>query len=403
MVLSHAHIDHSGLVPLLGREGFRARIYATPATRDLCSIMLLDSANIQAKDAAWLAKKGKSFVGPLYEPVDVHKILRRFICVPYEERIEIADDVFITFHDAGHVLGSAITFVEATEGGEKKTFVFSGDIGRKDMPLLVDPWMPSGADAVLMESTYGNRDHKPIESMEEDLARIVTATYHRGGKIIIPSFSLERSQEVVYVIKLLEEANAIPRVPVYVDSPLTANVTEIFRLHTDCFDDETSALMERAGDPFKTSHIEYIREVEDSVRLNSKHEPCIIIASGGMCEFGRIQHHLKNNCEDSRNTILIVGFQAQHTLGRRIVERRPRIRIFGVEYALNAEVQIMNSFSGHAGRSGLIDFGKCFKDSARRAVLVHGEMDALQALQSALAKEGLKDVIIAKPGKAIDL
>ena len=394
MVLSHAHIDHSGLLPMLYKSGYRGRIYTTLATHDLCGVMLLDSANIQQRDAEWLAKKQQTFVPPLYDETHVREVMKHFACYSYNDRIEILPDVHVTFQDAGHVLGSAIVVVDYKEDGAERRLIFSGDLGRKNMPLLEDPWIPDDAQTVILESTYGDREHDPIEAMEGGLAEVILRTIRRGGKIIIPSFALERAQEVVFALKRLEMNGVIPELPVYVDSPLTVNITEIFRYHTELFDDETDQVIDRAGDPFELKNIEYIRNVDDSMRLNTLKEPCIIISASGMCEFGRILHHLRNNCEDERNTIAIVGFMAENTLGRRIIERRPEIKIFGVKRQLRAEVVVMNSFSAHAGRSELVEFGERFKGDGRRVLLVHGEEKALKSLRSGLQDSGVSQVTI---------
>ncbi|MCK5862026.1 MAG: MBL fold metallo-hydrolase, partial [Candidatus Hydrogenedentes bacterium] len=377
VVLSHAHIDHSGVIPMLHKKGYKGRIYTTPATRDLCSVMLLDSARIQRRDAEWLAKKKHSFVSPLYDETDVSNVMKRFVCFPYAERFEILPDIFVTLQDAGHVLGSAMVMVEYKEAGKDRCFVFSGDIGRKNMPLLEDPWHPENADVIMMESTYGDREHDPIEAIESELAEVILRTIRRGGKIIIPSFALERAQEVVFALKRLELQGTIPSIPVYVDSPLTASITEIFRYHPESFDEETRQVQDTGGDPFELGHIEYVRNTDDSMRINSLTDPCIIISASGMCEVGRILHHLRNNCEDPRNTIVIVGYQARNTLGRRIVERHSAIKIFGIKHPLNAEVVTMNGFSAHAGRNELIGFGERCKGSDQRVLLVHGEDKAL--------------------------
>jgi len=365
--------------------------------------MLLDSANIQMRDAEWLSKKKRTYVAPLYDDVDVQEIMKRFVCMPYSEPFEVIPGVNVTFEDAGHVLGSAMVCLDYRENGAAKRFLFTGDLGRKHIPILKDPWEPGEAHAVMMESTYGDRDHDPMEAMEEKLADIIRNTHARGGKIIIPSFALERAQEIIYALKQLEMKQAIPFIPVYVDSPLTVNITEIFRMHIECFDEGIKKLMEKVGDPFQLNKIEYIRRPEDSIRLNYIDHPAIIISAAGMCEHGRILHHLRNNCENPNNTILIVGFQAQHTLGRRIVEKQRRIKIFGIEYELNAEVKIMNGFSAHAGRSELIDFGKRFKDCAEHVMLVHGEETSMNALKSGLAGEGVTQTTIPEEGEPSEL
>lgn len=402
VVVTHAHIDHIGLIPVLAKKGYEGPIFCTPATRDLCAIMLLDSAHIQARDAEYLSKKQRAFVPPLYEDHDVYKALEQFVTLSYKMPMEIVPGVRITFQDAGHVLGSAMVMVECRENGVMKRFLEGGDLGRKHMPILRDPWEPDDADMVMMESTYGNREHDPIELMDERLAEIVKRTAERGGKIIIPSFALERAQEIVYALRRLETNGNLPKLPVYIDSPMTVNITEIFRLHPECFDDEIRWFISQEGDPFILRDIHYIRRAEDSMKLNELRQPAIIISASGMCEQGRILHHLRNNCHDERNTILIVGFQAKNTLGRRIVEREREIKIFGVKRPLNAEVQVLNGFSAHAGRSELLDFARRFKTCAERVLMVHGEPEAMTALQSTLELEGQTNVYIQKEGVAVE-
>ncbi len=403
VVLSHAHIDHSGILPVLARYGYKGRVFTTPATRDLCAIMLLDSSHIQERDARWLSKKHQTFVPPIYTDEDVREIMRHFISIPYDIVMEVAPGVCITFKDAGHVLGSAMVLVEFTENGKRRTLIYSGDIGRKNMPILKDPWEPDHADVVIMESTYGNRDHDPIETLDNELADVVNRTYNRGGKIVVPTFALERAQEFIFALKRLEMQKRIPLMPVYVDSPLTVNITEVFRLHADLFDEEIRKVMEESGDPFELHNIDYIRNLEQSMELNSLTKPAIILSASGMCEYGRILHHLRHNIEDERNTILIIGFQARNTLGRRIVEREREVRIFGIKHRLDAEVKVLNSLSAHAGRSELLDFGSRFKNSAERILLVHGEQEALDALSSGLAERGCNNVAIQEEAVTVEL
>lgn len=402
VILSHAHIDHSGLLPMLAKYGYRGTIFCTPATRDLCAIMLMDSAHIQKRDAEWLSKKHMQFIPPLYHEEDVQEIMRRFVSIPYGVRLPLVPEVYVTFHDAGHVLGSAMVEIEYIEKDKRRTFVFSGDIGRKNTSILCDPWEPTNADVVLMESTYGNREHGPVSQMDEHLAQVINETYARKGKILIPSFALERAQEIIYSLKKLKARQAIPDIPVFVDSPLTVNVTEVFRLHTEAFDEEFRKVMRDTGDPFQMTNIKYIRSSEESKELNKLEGSAIIIAAAGMCEYGRILHHIKNHCEDPTTTILIVGFQAKHTLGRRIVERRRTIRVFGVIKELNARVHIMNEFSAHAGRSELLEFARRFMGRAEKILLVHGEREAQLALVDTLKKEGL-DVQVQKLGAPVEV
>ena len=403
VVLSHAHIDHSGTLPVLAQKNYQGRIFTTPATRDLCAIMLIDSAHIQERDARWLSKRHQTFVPPIYTDVEAREIMRRFISVPYDIPLDVAPDVTITFKDAGHILGSAMVLVDFRENGRRRRLLYSGDIGRKNMPILKDPWQPDAADVVIMESTYGNRDHDPIETLDDKLADIINRTHARGGKVIVPSFALERAQEFIYALKRLEMNDRVPLMPVYVDSPLTVNITEAFRLHADSFDDDIRKVMEESGDPFELRRIEYIRSLERSMQLNTLREPAVIISASGMCEYGRILHHLRNNCADERNSIVIIGFQAQHTLGRRIVERDREIKIFGVKHPLRAEVKVLNALSAHAGRTELIEFGTRFKNRAEKVLLVHGEDEARNALYDALKGEGCSNVYIQSEATPVEL
>lgn len=401
VVITHAHIDHIGVLPMLIKHGYEGPIYATPATRDLCTIMLLDSAHLQKRDAEFLSKKHRSYVSPLYDDDHVYETMKLFESFHYDIRREILPGITVTFRDAGHVLGSAMVEVECKENGSTKRFLEGGDLGRVHMPILRDPWVPSNFDVVMMESTYGNRDHDPVEAMDGRLAQIIRDTSDRGGKIIIPSFALERAQEIVYALRRLEHNPDVPRLPVFVDSPMTVNITEVFRMHPECFDESMRDFVAENGDPFAAQRIQYVRRVEDSMKLNDLRKPAIIISASGMCESGRILHHLRNNCEDPRNTILIVGFQAKNTLGRRIVEREKEIKIFGVKRALNAEVKVLNGFSAHAGRAELIKFGQRFK-SAQRVLLVHGEEEAMTALKSTLESSGQDNVTIQKEGVPVE-
>ncbi len=389
VVLSHAHIDHSGLLPMLYKQGYRGNVYTTHATRDLCSIMLLDSAHIQERDAQWLSKKKMEFIPPLYSSDDVRETMRHFVSLPYETAMPLHENVTLTLHDAGHVLGSAMMELDIKENGTKKKLVFSGDIGRCNMPILRDPWAPSEADVVMMETTYGNREHHPIENVDKKLAQVIRETYERGGKIIVPSFALERAQEIIYALKRLESWEDVPKLPVFVDSPLTVDITEIFRLHTEGFDDDFGRVMRNAGNPFDLERIRYIRNVNESMELNRLKEPAIIVSASGMCEYGRVVHHLCNSIADPRNTVLIVGFQAQHTLGRRIVERNRTVRIHGVPYELNARVVIMNEFSAHAGHNELVDFAARFNGNIDQLLLVHGEPNAQKQLETDLRENGV--------------
>jgi metallo-beta-lactamase family protein len=382
-------------------------VYATPATRDLCAVMLQDAAMIQASDARYLNRAierdgvDAEPITPLYDGADVDRVLEQMIALPYHRRQAIASDVWLTFLDAGHVLGSAIVLLEIDDDGEQKRIVFTGDLGRSKLPILRDPQIPSGATTLISEGTYGDRRHPPIAETDDALAAVLTRTHRRGGKVVIPSFALERAQEVILSLKRLRRAGRVPAVPVYVDSPLTVDITQVFRLHPECYDHEAKQMLQGGDSPFDFEGLRYVQSVEESKALDARVESCVIISASGMCEAGRILHHLKATVEDPKNTIVIVGFQAQHTLGRRIVERRARVRIFGVERALAAEVAVLNGFSAHADREDLIAFAEAVRDhgSLREVFLVHGELPALETLRTGLGDRGFPNVRTPAPGE----
>ena len=409
VVLSHAHIDHSGALPLLVKNGYRGPIYATPATRDLCAVMLADAAVIQDADARYINKvieRGQADmerVKPLYDSADVLGVLRQMISVPYHRRQRVAPGIHATFLDAGHVLGSAITVLDVEDEGETKHVVFTGDLGRRNLPILRDPEIPSGAHVLITESTYGDRLHKPFEQMEDELSTVLKRVFERGGKIIIPSFALERAQEIIYTLKRLRRQGRMPRMPVYVDSPLTVKITEIFKLHPECYDADTRALLQGKDSPFDFEELHYVSDVEDSKAIDASPEPAIIISASGMCEAGRVLHHLRVTMENERNAIVIVGFQAQHTLGRRIVERRPHVRVFGVERDLRAEVVVLNGFSAHADQRELLEFAEAVRHRGplRHVVLVHGEPSAQRALRAELDARQFLDIRVPSAGDVI--
>lgn len=411
VILSHAHIDHSGALPLLVKQGFDGPIFTTPATRDLCAVMLEDAAMIQASDARYINKTierdhvDMDPVEPLYSPEDVVRVLERTIAVPYKRTVHVADGIRVTFHDAGHVLGSAVSAIDVEENGKTRRLVFTGDLGRFRMPILNDPEIVEDAHALITESTYGDRLHKPIAAMEDDLASVLERTYKRGGKVIIPSFALERAQEILYSINELKKRGRMPKMPVYVDSPLTVKITDIFRLHPECYDAETRQLIREHHSPFDFEEVRYVEDKEESKAIDASAEPCVVISASGMCEAGRIVHHLKATIENEKNTICIVGFQAPHTLGRRIVERRSRVRIFGVERDLRAEVVVMNGFSAHADQKDLVQYAVDLKSHGAlgRVALVHGEAAAQQALIAKMKDRGIDDVHAPAPGSTIEL
>ena len=411
VVLSHAHIDHSGALPRLYRQGFRGSIYSTPATRDLCAAMLEDSAAIQAQDAAYINRKiekdGADMepVEPLYDQKDVVGTLELMVGVPYHRPQVIAEGVTLTYYDAGHVLGSAMVALDVDVVGEKRRLVFSGDLGRHNMPILRDPEVPSGASCLIMESTYGDRNHDPISEMEDQLHDVITRTVKRGGKVIVPSFALERAQEVIYSLKQLENQGRLPNVPVYVDSPLTVKLTDVFRIHPECFDEETRKLLLEGDSPFDFDGLRYVSSVEDSKAIDRRHEPCVIISASGMCEFGRVVHHLVAAIENRKNSVVIVGWQAQHNLGRRLVEQRTRVRIFGVERERKAEVVVLNGFSAHAGQDDLLAYAEAVRAAGplRQIALVHGEDPGRETLKGLLEERGFPSVHTPINGDRIDI
>jgi len=411
VVLSHAHIDHSGALPILVKQGYDGPIYTTPATRDLCAVMLEDAAMIQSADARYINKAierdkvDMEPVEPLYGPEDVVRVLQQMVAVPYHRTLSIANGVHLTFHDAGHVLGSAITALDMEERGRTRRLVFTGDLGRKNMPILRDPELLERADVLITESTYGDRSHKPIAAMEDDLASILARTHQRGGKVIIPSFALERAQEVLYAIRALRKQGRMPPMKVYVDSPLTVKITDIFKLHPECYDAETRALIRQGDSPFDFESLEYVTDKEESKAIDASPEPCVIISASGMCEAGRVVHHLKATIEDEKNAVVIVGFQAVHTLGRRIVEKRPRVRIFGVERDLRAEVAVLNGFSAHADQGDLVAYAEALRERGplTKVALVHGEPRAQAVLRDKLHARGIDDVHAPPPGSSLEV
>lgn len=411
VVLSHAHIDHSGAIPLLAKNGYDGPIYATPATRDLCTVMLRDAAAIQDSDARFVnkqnAKDGRDEerIEPLYDDEDVVDAIERFHSIPYRQEVGIAPGMRLRFLDAGHVLGSAITVLDVEEDGRVCRVAFTGDLGRNGRPILRDPEVPEKVDVLITESTYGDRLHDGLDKMDDDLATVINRTAKRGGKLLIPSFALERAQEVIFAIKGLRKQNRIPRIPVYVDSPLTVRITDIFKLHPECFDQETRALMRGRDTPFEFEDLHYVEDVEGSKAIGGEEGPGIIISASGMCEAGRILHHLKNNIEDAKNTVLIVGYQAQHTLGRRLVEQRARVRIFGVERERRAEVVVLNGFSAHADQHDLVEYAAaCRKRGAvDKVILVHGDLKPQQVLAGKLGDGGFGSVAIPAPKDKIEI
>lgn len=410
LLLSHAHIDHSGNIPSLTRSGFGGNIHATPATADLCNAMLRDSAHVLASDVAYVnkkrAQKGEPSVEPLYSVDDAVSALEQFVSTGYNRPFDVADGVSVVFRDAGHILGSAMIEIRARENGRTVKLAYSGDLGRPHLPILRDPYRMENVDYLILESTYGDREHEEIADAEERLRSVVVDTVNRGGKVIIPAFAVGRTQELVYALHHLALARKIPDIPIFVDSPLAVNVTEIFRLHPECYDKETNAFIERSDvdDVFGFRRLKYIRDVGESKALNSLRGPAVIISASGMCEAGRILHHLKNNIEDDRNTVLFVGFQAEHTLGRKLVDGWKRVNIFGEEYRVRAEIKSINGYSAHADRSELLDYaGQAQKTGLRGVFVVHGEESSSLALAGALKEMGIPKVHVPMPGETVEL
>ena len=390
VVLSHAHIDHSGRLPYLIAQGYSKSIWATSATRDLCAIMLADSAHIQEKDAEFLAKRKKDFVEPLYGMRHAVRTMDLMVGVPYNKAFDVVPGVRASYVDAGHILGSASVIVDCTEGGKTKRLVFSGDIGRSGLAIVREPVPPEGADALIMESTYGNRDHESVAGARAELARVVRETAARGGRILIPAFAVGRTQEMIYALHSLVSEGAIPAIPIYVDSPLAIDATTVFEMHPESFD-RSEEMVQKAKDLFQFELLHYTRDVEESKALSRARGPMVIIAASGMMENGRILHHLAQGAGDPRNTILVVGFQAEHTLGRRVVERQPILHIFGEDVPLHARVEVIDGYSAHADRTEMVDWLGRVKDKSPGLGpiwLVHGEAEVQDEFKASLVSKG---------------
>ena len=405
MVLSHAHIDHSGNIPNLVKSGYKASIFATYPTVDLAAIMLRDTAHLQEMDVKWvnqkLRKNHEPPIEPLYDLSDVERALASFVGAHYDESIKITPDVTVTFADAGHILGSACILFEINENGHKTRLGFTGDLGRANMPILRDPNILQDLDILIMESTYGNRVHPPVEHMEEELAKTVRDVTDSGGKIIIPAFAVGRTQLIVYILHKLFDQNRIPEIPIYVDSPLAREATEIFRHHPECFDRETQRIfLTNHEDPFGFKRLTYIQTVEESKALNDSKTPCIIISASGMAEGGRILHHLKNNIENPRNLILFVGYAAPDTLARKIMDGEQVVKIFGEEHTVRAKIKSMDYFSAHGDRNDLLHYAQATSpDKLRQIFLIHGEPDQAEPLRDTLNSAGYREVDIPKAGE----
>lgn len=387
-ILSHAHIDHCGNFPNLCKQGFTGNIYSTFATRDLASVMLEDSARIQESDAQFVSKKrakqGLPPVQPLYSVSDAERATRQFVAINYDRPMPVADGVTVTFKDAGHILGSAQVVLDVREGARKFRYLFSGDIGRPGQDILCDAQPVENVDFLQIESTYGNRVHSSPVDARDELCKLVADTVNRGGKVVIPAFSVGRTQQIVYALHQLTDAGQLPRVPIYVDSPLSVNVTEIFRLHPECFDEQTYAFLREKGNPFGMENLTYIREVALSRKLNELKEAAIIISASGMAEAGRVLHHLKNHGGDPGNLILFVGYCAEHTLGAQIMAGRSPVNILGEPHAIRARVAKIDAFSGHADRNELSGYVKSLTGHIKKTFVIHGEESSSLAFADTL-------------------
>ncbi len=408
VLLSHAHIDHSGLLPKLWKEGFRGSVYATHATRDLCATMLADSAHIQEKDAEWVnrreKRRGADEIEPLYDKRDAADVVERFVAVDYDRSFSPFPGLDVEYRDAGHILGSATMVLTLREDGRTVRLGFTGDVGRPGRPILRDPRPMADCDHLICESTYGGRVHEPADRAKDRLAQVVGETARRGGKVVIPAFAVGRTQELVFRLDELTNEGRLPSIPVYVDSPLAVNVTDVFRRHPECYDSELLAYMAKDPDPFGFARLTYIRDVKDSKRLNASRLPMVILSASGMAEAGRILHHLRNTVEDPKNTVMIFGYCAPNTLGRKIVERHREIRIFGETHRLRAHVEVMNAYSAHADEPELIEFlGHLDRDRLERIYLVHGDPPRQLALHDALKAEGYADVAAPARGDVVRL
>jgi metallo-beta-lactamase family protein len=411
VVLTHGHYDHCGLLPLLAKRGFGGNIYATPATRDIASLIMMDSAHIQARDAEYLskqaAKRGEKFEWkPLYDELDVIKATGQFVTTSYKRPMPIGDGVQIELFDAGHILGSSLVRMKARDSSGAEVVVgFTGDIGRNDKPIIRDPDSMPAVEYLVVESTYGDRLHERQDDAIEKLATVVSETLEEGGKVIIPAFAIERTQEIVFFLHILVDEGRIPSVPIFVDSPMASNATSIFMIHPECFDQDThDAFIKHHRNPFGFNELHFVTSVQESKDLNRLDGPAIIISADGMCEAGRIQHHLKNNLYKPKTTVLIVGYMAADTLGRRIKEGAKEVRIHGEIVPVKARIEEINAFSAHADYQEIWAWmQKQDLSRLKKVFLVHGEPPALEHQKKFLEGKGVKEVVIVKKGETYKL
>ena len=400
LILSHAHIDHSGNIPLLVKQGFKGKIYCTAATHDLAAIMLADTAHIQENDLKYINKKreakGKTLLEPIYTIEDVDAAMELFFTLPYRKEIEIAPDVKVSFTDSGHILGAAAVNMKIKENGKEIRLTFTGDIGRPGDKILKVPDPFTQAEYIICESNYGNRLHDTTENSERKLLDIVKQTcIEKKGKLIIPAFSLGRTQEVVYVLNILKNAGLLPPIPVYVDSPLSVNATAIMKAHPECFNGEILKLLREDPDPFGFDNLHYIQQVKDSIALNDMDKPMIIISASGMADAGRVKHHIKNNIKDKKNTILLVGYCSPGSLGGRLAAGQKEVHIFGKEYEVLCDVVQMNSYSAHGDYNEMLQYLSCQKpEEIKEMFLVHGEYEVQVDWKEKLLDKGFRKITI---------
>ena len=408
MLLSHAHMDHSGNVPTLVKKGYKGKIYCTEATADLCEIMFRDCARIQTFDVEYVNKKrirqGKNPFEPLYTTEDADIASRHLEPVPYSKPFKLFDNVEVCFHDAGHILGSAFTEINFRENGHTKKLMFTGDIGRRDIPILKDPVVIRDIDYLITESTYGDRRHPPAADVKNAIKKVINKICNSGGKLIIPAFSIGRTQYIIYLLNKLYTEEQICPLPIFVDSPLSSAATEIYAKHRECWDLAATEFIINGKKPFNFENLRYTESVEESKSLNDMSGPMIIISASGMCEAGRILHHLKNNIDNPKNIVLIVGYMAQNTLGRRIAEHRKEVKIFGTALPLKAKVEEISALSAHADEFEMLDyFNRCGTSSIEHVFCVHGEQNALEFFSEKLLEAGMKNAHIPSPGEIFEL
>ena len=412
VVLSHAHVDHSGNLPTLQKNGFSGPIYSTPATIDLCSWMLRDTAHIQEKDAEFLNKRHEhrksrgladGHVVPLFTMADAEQTLPLFQPVGYHSPQSLGPELMYVPYDAGHILGSSCVVLHEDSNGRRVRLAFSGDVGRPNLPIIRDPEAMPPAEYLIMESTYGGRLHKDVSHVVNKLRDVVNRTAGRGGRIIVPAFAVGRTQQLVLLLHQLANAKQIPNIPIFVDSPLALNVTQVHRDHPECFDEEAREYLRHGEDPFGFQRLQYVRDAAESKKLNDLHGPFVVISASGMCEQGRILHHLRNNIEDPRNTVLVTGFMAQDTLGRKLVEKWHEVLIFGEPMRVRAEISSLDELSGHADQRELLHWIEPLAPSLRKVFLVHGEPEQARTLARLLESGFGLQVVVPSPGESFDL